>query len=79
MVGHDGRRDWIYYLAVDKSHRDTGLGRQLMTSAETLLQEHGAVKVQLTIRSSRAAVLSFYDRLGYQDAEVQVRSKWLKP
>jgi ribosomal protein S18 acetylase RimI-like enzyme len=50
-----------------------------MTSAETLLQEHGAVKVQLTIRSSKAAVLSFYDRLGYQDAQVQVRSKWLKP
>jgi ribosomal protein S18 acetylase RimI-like enzyme len=78
MVGHDGHRGWIYYLAVDESHRGTGLGRHLMTSAETWLQEHGAVKVQLMIRANNAAVLSFYDHLGYEDAEVQVRSKWLK-
>jgi ribosomal protein S18 acetylase RimI-like enzyme len=77
MVGHDGHRGWIYYLAVDESHRGTGLGRHLMTSAETWLQEHGVVKVQLMIRANNAAVLNFYDHLGYEDAEVQVRSKWL--
>jgi hypothetical protein len=29
------------------------------------------------IRTSNAAVLSFYDHLGYEDADVHVRSKWL--
>jgi Acetyltransferases len=77
MVGHDGHRGWIYYLAVDESHRGSGLGRGLMAAAETWLQQHGAVKVQLMIRAGNAAVLGFYDHLGYEDADVQVRSKWL--
>lgn len=77
MVGSDGHRGWIYYLAVGESHRGTGLGRQLMAAGEYWLHEHGAVKVQLMVRASNAAVLSFYDHLGYEDADVQVRSKWL--
>lgn len=77
MVGHDGHRGWVCYLAVGESHRGAGLGRQLMTAAEGWLREHGAVKVQLMIRADNAAVLGFYDHLGYEDSEVQVRSKWL--
>lgn len=77
MAGHDGHRGWIYYLAVDKRHRGTGLARDLMAAAEAWLQEHEVVKVQLMVRAGNAAVLSFYDHLGYEDSEVQVRSKWL--
>ena len=77
MVGHDGHRGWVYYLAVDESQRGTGLGRQMMTAAENWLREHGAVKVQLMVRSTNEAVLGFYEHLGYEDANVQVRSKWL--
>jgi ribosomal protein S18 acetylase RimI-like enzyme len=78
MVGHDGHRGWVYYLAVDESQRGIGLGRELMTAAEHWLREQGAVKVQLMVRSTNEAVLGFYDRIGYEDADVQVRSKWLK-
>ena len=77
MVGKDGHRGWIYYLAMDESQRGTGLGRQLMTVAEDWLRQRGAVKVQLMVRSANEAVLGFYDHLGYEDADVQVRSKWL--
>jgi len=77
MVGHDGHRGWVYYLAVDESQRGTGLGRQLMSAAENWLREHGAVKIQLMIRSTNEAVLGFYEHLGYEDADVQVRSKRL--
>ena len=77
MVGHDGHRGWVYYLAVDESRRGTGLGKRLMTAAEVWLRERGAVKVQLMVRSSNEAVLGFYDHLGYEDADVRVRSKWL--
>jgi GNAT superfamily N-acetyltransferase len=27
MVGHDGHRGWVYYLAVRSDHRRAGLGR----------------------------------------------------
>lgn len=78
MVGHDGHRGWVYYLAVDESQRGIGLGREMMNAAEHWLREHGAVKVQLMVRSTNEAVLGFYDHIGYEDADVQVRSKWLK-
>ena len=77
MIGHDGHRGWVYYLAVDEIQRGTGLGRQLMTAAENWLRQHGAVKVQLMVRSTNEAVLGFYEHLGYADADVQVRSKRL--
>jgi ribosomal protein S18 acetylase RimI-like enzyme len=77
MVGHDGHRGWIYYQAVDAGQRGTGLGRQLMAAAEHWLREQGSVKVQLMVRSTNEAVLDFYEHLGYEDAAVQVRSKWL--
>jgi ribosomal protein S18 acetylase RimI-like enzyme len=77
MVGDDGHRGWVYYLAVDESQHGTGLGRQLMSVAENWLREHGAVKIQLMVRSTNEAVLGFSEHLGYEDADVQVRSKRL--
>ena len=84
MVGHDGHRGWVYYLAVEPSRRGTGVGKQLMTAAEAWLRKNDAVKVQLmvrstseAVRSTNEAVLGFYDRLGYLDEDVRVRSKWL--
>ena len=76
-VGHDGHRGWVYYLAVEEDRRGTGLGRQMMSAAENWLREHGAVKVQLMVGPTNEAVLGFYERLGYEDANVQVRSKRL--
>ena len=77
MVGHDGHRGWVYYLAVTGSERGTGLGRRLMQAAEAWLVERGAVKLQLMVRESNTAVTGFYDRLGYTAADVRVLAKRL--
>ena len=77
MVGHDGHRGWVYYLAVAEDERGTGLGRGMMAAAETWLVERGAVKLQLMVRESNTAVTGFYDRLGYADADVRVLAKRL--
>ena len=77
MVGHDGHRGWVYYLAVALTERGSGLGRALMQAAEDWLVERGTVKVQLMVRSTNGAVTGFYDRLGYTDADVQVFAKRL--
>jgi ribosomal protein S18 acetylase RimI-like enzyme len=34
MVGHDGHRGWVYYLAVAPSEQGRGLGRRLMQTCE---------------------------------------------
>ncbi|MGO4104996.1 GNAT family acetyltransferase [Leifsonia sp. YAF41] len=77
MVGHDGHRGWVYYLAVEENRRGQGIGVQLMAAAEDWLRDQGAVKIQLMVRTGNEAVIGFYDRLGYEDAAVTVRAKWL--
>lgn len=78
MVGQDGHRGWVY-VATDQTRRRTGLGRQIMAAAESLLTERGAVKLNLMVRHTNAVALGFYDRIGYEDAGVTVLAKWLRP
>jgi len=42
MVGHDGHRGWVYYLAVAARARGRGHGRALMRAAEEWLREREA-------------------------------------
>jgi len=77
MVGHDGHRGWIYYLAVVPSHRRLGLGGRLMRGAESWLQKRGIRKVELMIRNTNTEVTGFYARLGYDAEPVTVMSRWL--
>jgi ribosomal protein S18 acetylase RimI-like enzyme len=73
MVGYDGHRGWVNYLAVAESHRGHGVGRQLMAEAERALTALGCPKLNLQVRSTNAAVLAFYARLGYgQEAVVSL-------
>jgi ribosomal protein S18 acetylase RimI-like enzyme len=77
MVGHDGHRGWVYYLAVAPSCRHGGIGRRLMQAAEAWLRERGIRKVELMIRNTNSAVAAFYTRLGYGEEPVTVMSRWL--
>ena len=70
MVGYDGHRGWVNYLAVADSHRRQGLGRRLMAEAERALTERGCPKLNLQIRSTNAEVRAFYARLGYVQDDV---------
>ena len=77
MVGHDGHRGWVYYLAVDPGLRGNGLGRQLMHASEQWLRERGVPKVNLMVRTTNHAVLAFYAALGFEDGKVVVLGKFL--
>jgi ribosomal protein S18 acetylase RimI-like enzyme len=77
MIGHDGHRGWVYYLAVAPPCRRAGLGGRLMDAAEAWLRERGIRKVELMIRDSNSAVTAFYARLGYRREPVTVMSRWL--
>jgi hypothetical protein len=69
MGGFDGHRGWIYYLAVHPEHRERGVARALMQSAEARLAAMGCPKVNLQVRSSNPGVVAFYQKLGYQVEE----------
>ncbi len=75
MVGHDGHRGWIYYLAVDPDYRRGGLGRQAVQAAEDWLRHRGLAKAMLMIRAENEAVRAFYERCGYGVEERIVMSR----
>lgn len=76
MVGHDGHRGWVYYLAVDEQHRGRGLGRALMGAAEDWVRAQGIPKLQLMVRTSNTVARGFYDRLGYAVQDTVVLGKF---
>ena len=78
MVGHDGHRGWIYYLAVHPNRRGQGLGRRIVAAAEGWLQRREIPKVQLMVRDPRSPVRGFYAALGYQEQPRAVMEKWLE-
>ncbi len=67
MVGEDGHRGWVYYLAVDPGRQREGFGRAMMAAAESWLSQRGVWKLQLQIREENVAVQRFYEALGYRD------------
>ncbi len=79
MVGYDGHRGWINYLAVAPDYRRQGLGRALMDEAETLLLREGCPKVNLQVRTGNEGVVAFYRRLGYDVEEMVSMGKRLIP
>ncbi len=77
MVGHDGHRGWVYYVAVDTDHQGQGVGRQLMGACEAWVRDRGIPKIQLMVRTTNAQAAEFYRTLGYQDSECLVLARFL--
>lgn len=78
MVGFDGHRGWVYYLAAAPDRRREGLGRQLMEAAEAWLRERDAPKLQLMVRTGNEAALGFYRALGLEAQEVVTFGRFLR-
>lgn len=77
MVGHDGHRGWVYYLAAEPMMQRQGVGSVMVEAAENWLRERGVVKLQLLVRETNTAVVAFYEKLGYEVAPRTVMSKWI--
>jgi ribosomal protein S18 acetylase RimI-like enzyme len=77
MVGHDGHRGWVYYVAVNPDRRANGHGRAIMNAAEEWLRQAGIPKLQLLVRRDNAKAGAFYQSIGYEEAETIVFAKWI--
>ena len=78
MLGaFDGRRGWIYHLAVAPGSRRAGTGASLLTELERRLGSKGCLKVNLLIEPENAGVTEFYEHLGYRRDELIFMEKWL--
>ena len=80
MVGYEGHRGWINYLAVAAPFRCRGIGTQLMERAEVMLRAAGCSKINLLVRVGNEQELSrFYIGLGFRLDEVVCYGKRLEP
>ena len=77
MVGHDGHRGWVYYVASDPEHRGKGHGRTIMNAAEDWLRQTGIEKLQLMVRPDNTKVQAFYQSIGYGEQQRIIYAKWL--
>ena len=77
MVGHDGHRGWVYYLAVDESMRHSGLGAMVMDAAEDWVRRSGTPKIQLMVRSNNLAAKDFYLHRDYEESDATVYGRCL--
>lgn len=77
VVGHDGHRGWVYYLAVRADARGRGHGAAMMRACEQWLHERAVPKLNVMVRDDNVAVRGFYARLGYVIDDVTVLSRRL--
>ncbi|HEX5222276.1 MAG TPA: GNAT family acetyltransferase [Verrucomicrobiae bacterium] len=78
MVGYEGHRGWINYLAVAPAYQRSGYGRQIMSQAERLLRERGCPKINLQVRTTNPSAIDFYQRIGFRIDEVVSLGKRLE-
>ena len=77
IVGWDGHRGWIYYLAVAAAERRRGFGARMLRAAEAWLAERGAPKLNLLVRAENATVVGFYEAMGYRRGDVLMMQRAL--
>ncbi len=77
MVGNDGHRGVVYYVACAPQHQGKGYARDIMAHGEAWLKERGVFKVNLMIRDDNEKVRDFYRAIGYQEEPRIVMSRRL--
>jgi ribosomal protein S18 acetylase RimI-like enzyme len=65
LSGHDGRRGFIYHLAVAESYRGLGIGKQLVDKALIALKEEGIKKVALVVFKDNQVGNDFWNKYGF--------------
>ncbi|PWR22226.1 GNAT family acetyltransferase [Zavarzinia compransoris] len=77
MVGHEGHRAWMYYVAVAPALQGRGLGRILVKAAEDWAAARGIEKMHLLIRPENDRVRAFYAAAGYGEQKRVMMARWL--
>ena len=69
LAGHDGRRGYIYHLAVALSRRKQGIASALMERALDALGKEGIRKVALVVFAQNEGGNAFWERSGFTRRE----------
>jgi ribosomal protein S18 acetylase RimI-like enzyme len=67
LCGHDGRRGFVYHLAVDPKYRGRGVGRAIMQRSLAGLKQAGLPRVLLLVAADNDGGRQFWLREGWED------------
>jgi ribosomal protein S18 acetylase RimI-like enzyme len=67
LCGHDGRRGYIYHLAVDPIYQGTGLGKRLMNECLDGLRRAGLKRALILVASDNPRGRKFWRRCGWEE------------
>jgi ribosomal protein S18 acetylase RimI-like enzyme len=69
LCGHDGRRGWIYHLAVASTHRRLKVGQALLDSCVNGLRNAGLKRAIILVAGDNPAGHEFWLRNGWEDID----------
>jgi len=69
LCGHDGRRGWIYHLAVAESHRRQKVGKLLLEACVVGLREAGLKRAIILVAGDNLGGHEFWLRNGWENIE----------
>jgi ribosomal protein S18 acetylase RimI-like enzyme len=75
LGGFDGRRGWVYHLAVEPDWRGQGIGHALMTELERRFAAKGCLKLYLFVTPDNQDVVRYYESLGWAVSPLIAMSK----
>ncbi len=78
MGAWDGRRGWIYHVAVADDERRQGLATQLVREVERRLANEGCWRVNVLVRDGNADGEAFWRGVGYAPRDGQQFARELK-
>ncbi|MCX2942819.1 GNAT family acetyltransferase, partial [Rahnella perminowiae] len=77
MGGYDGHRGSANYLGVHPDYRGRGIANALVNRLEKKLIARGCPKMNLMVRAENDAVVSMYEKLGYEISDTLLLGKRL--
>ena len=67
LCGHDGRRGWIYHLAVAPTYRGKGVGKLLIEDCLRGLKQAGLKRAIILVAGDNPAGREFWLRNGWEE------------
>ena len=67
LCGHDGRRGYIYHLAVDPAYQARGLGKRLMDECLDGLRQAGLERALILVADDNPRGRKFWRRHGWEE------------
>jgi ribosomal protein S18 acetylase RimI-like enzyme len=69
FCGHDGRRGYIYHLAVDPTYRDRGLGKRLVDECLEGLRRLGLQRANIMVATDNPRGREFWSKCGWEELD----------